>query len=145
MNVMLSPWRVTAWAALVIAATNIVVLSIGRLLGADMAVAPSGDAPTHVGVGSVVLMSVGSAALGGFMLWLAARRGVRAWRAVGWLGLAFGIVTVSMPVGAVATASTTATLSGMHVAAGLIWFTAVRRSAARQQEPVPPRRRAATR
>lgn len=131
MNATLSPWRTALSAAVAIAATNIVVLGVGHLLGADMRVAQSADsAPTQVGVGTVVLMSVAPTILGGLALWVAARRGARAWRAVGWLGLALGLLTVPMPLTVLATAGTSATLASMHVVAGVVWFTAVRRAAA---------------
>ena len=134
----LLPWRTAIGAALAIAATNLIVLAGGRLLGADMVVAWSVDAPpVQVGIASVVLMSVVPALLGGVVLWLARRSGVRAWHGLGWLGVAVGVVTVAMPLSVVATAATTATLVSMHVVAGLIWLTVVRRAAARKYQPAP--------
>ena len=104
-----------------------------------MLVAQSSDAATtQVGVGLVVLMSVTPALLGGLALQFAARRGVRAWRAVGWLGLALGLLTVPMPLTVQASVGTTVTLSSMHVIAGLVWFAAIRRAAALQHDRRTP-------
>lgn len=125
-----SAWRTAVTAGLAISATNLVVLWLGHRLGADMQVARStGEVGTQVGVGSVVLMSLAPMILGWLALRLAARRGVRAWRGVAWLGLALGLLTVPMPVSVTATTGTSTTLASMHVVAGLVWFAAVRRSA----------------
>lgn len=130
----LSPWRTVLPAAAVIAVGNVVVLGIGHLLGADMLVARSaGTAVTEVGVGPVLLMSVLPTVLGGLALWFVRRRGIRAWRAVGWLGLALGLVTVPMPFVVEASTGTSATLGAMHLVAGLAWFAAVHRTAGRGQ------------
>lgn len=127
----LTPWRTALAAAAVIAAANLVVLGIGHLSGADMQVAQTAAAaPNQVGLGSVLLMSVAPAILGGLALQLAARRGVRAWRTVGWLGLALGLLTIPMPFTVQASAGTSVTLAGMHLVAGLVWLIAVRRAAA---------------
>ena len=132
-----SPSRTTLTAAAAIAASNLVVLGIGVLLGADMRVAQSaGAAVTEVGIGPVLLMSLVPTLLGGLVLWLAARRSIRAWHAVGWLGLALGLLTLPMPFTVVASAGTTVTLATMHVVAGVVWFTAVRRTAAASNRPV---------
>ncbi len=139
MNPTLSPWRTALAAAVVIAATNLVVLAVGHLLGADMLVAQSADAATtQIGVGSVLLMSLAPALLGGLALQLAARRDVRTWRAVGWLGLALGLLTVSMPFAVLASTATSVTLASMHVVAGLVWFAAIRRAAAPQHHRRTP-------
>lgn len=131
----LAPWRTTLAAAAVIAATNLGVLGVGHLAGADMRVAQTvGSTATQVGVGSVLLMSAVPAILGGLTLWLAARRGVRAWRAVGWLGLALGVLTIPMPFTVQASTGTSLTLASMHVLAGLVWLTAVHRAAVRQHD-----------
>lgn len=130
-----APLRTTLAAGLTIAAINLALLGIGHLLGADMQVAQSAaDTPTAVSVGSVLLMSFGPMILGGLTLWLAARRGLRAWHAVGWLGLALGLLTTPMPFAVVATTGTSMTLSSMHVVAGLVWFTLVRRAAPPQHD-----------
>lgn len=127
----LAPWRTALAAAVVIATANLVVLGVGHLSGADMRVAQTpAAAPTQVGIGPVLLMSVAPAILGGLVLWLAARRGVRAWRTVGWLGLTLGVLTIAMPFSVQASTGTSMTLAGMHLVAGLVWFTAVRRAAA---------------
>lgn len=137
----LSPWRTALPAAAVIAAVNLAVLGLGALLGADMRVAQSaGASVTEVGIGSVLLMSLVPALLGGLVLWPAARRGIRAWRAVGWLGLALGLLTLPMPIAVVASAGTTATLASMHVVAGVVWFAAVRRAAAAPGRVTPEAR-----
>lgn len=131
----LAPWRTTLAAAAVIAATNLVVLGVGHLAGADMRVAQTaGSTATEVGVDSVLLMSAVPAILGGLTLWLAARRGVRAWRAVGWLGLALGVLTIPMPFTVQASTGTSLTLASMHVVAGLVWLTAVHRATVRQHD-----------
>lgn len=133
-----SSWRPAIGAALAIVVANLVVLSLGRLLGADMVVASSaGEPPVRVGVGPVVLMSVGPALLGGVVLRFVRRRGVLAWRVVGWLGLALGLASTAMPLSVVATSATTATLALMHVVAGLTWFTAMHRAVTREAPPTP--------
>lgn len=120
--------RTTALAMVTTVALNLAVLAIGALAGADLEVAQSaGEAPMDIGAGMVVVMSLGPLLLGGLVLWLAGSRGRGAWNAVGWLGLALGIITVVMPIGAVATTGTTVTLASMHVIAGVLWVLAVRR------------------
>lgn len=122
-------WRTALTAGVAIVAINLVLLGLGHLLGADMRVAQSAGSPaTQVGLGEVLAMSLAPTALGGLALWLATRRGLGAWRGVGWSGLALGLLTVPMPYSVTATAGTAATLAGMHVAAGLVWFTVVRRT-----------------
>lgn len=98
----------------------------------------AGAAVTEVGIGSVLLMSIVPALLGGLLLWLAARRSVRAWHAVGWLGLALGLLTLPMPVTVMASTATTATPATMHVVAGVVWFAAVRRTAAAASNRIVP-------
>jgi hypothetical protein len=137
--VKVSPWRTALSAGLVIASLNLLVLGVGHLLGADMLVAQSaGSAASEIGIGSVVLMSLAPTVLGGVALWLAARRSVRGWLAVGWLGLALGLVTVPMPFTVVASTGTSVTLGSMHVVAGLVWLTAVRRAVARRRDRAVP-------
>lgn len=136
MRYSLSPWRTAMLAAAAIGAINLAVLGLGSLLGADMQVARStGAAVTEVGIGAVVLMSVVPPMLGGLVLVLASRRSIGTWRAVGWLGLALGLLTLPMPLTVVASAGTSATLATMHLVAGVVWFTAVRRAAARAARP----------
>lgn len=131
MQHLVSPSRTTLAAAAAIAASNLAVLGIGLLLGADMQVARStAPAVTEIGVGLVLLMSLVPALLGGLLLWLAARRSMRAWHAVGWLGLALGLLTLPMPFSVAGSAGTTVTLATMHVVAGVVWFTVTRRTAA---------------
>lgn len=126
----LVPWRTTSAVAAVIAGANFVVLAAGHLFGADMRVAQTaGAVPTQIGVGPVLLMSILPAVLGGLALWLAARRGPAAWRAVGWLGLALGVLTVPMPFMVQASTGTSITLASMHLVAGVLWLIAVRRAA----------------
>ncbi len=128
-----SPWRTAATAGLVIAVVNTALLGIGHLLSADMLVAPTAaEDATEVGLGSVLLMSTAPTVAGGLALWLAARRGERARRAVGWLGLAIGVATLPMPIAVTASAGTSATLASMHLAAGLAWLFVVYRSAGRR-------------
>ncbi len=132
----LAPWRTALAAAAVIAAANLLVLGVGHLSGADMHVAQTAAAaPTQVGIGQVLPMSVAPAILGGLALWLAARRSVRAWITVAWLGLALGVLTIPMPFTVQASVGTSVTLAGMHLVASLVWFTAVRSSAAHQHAP----------
>lgn len=123
------PWRTTLVAGSVIAAANLVILAIGHLAGVDLQVAQAAGSPaTEVGPGSVVVMSVVPAALGGLLLRLATSRGVRTWRTVGWLGLALGLLTVPMPFLVRASTATSLTLACMHVAAGVIWLVLVVRA-----------------
>ncbi|CAN5170973.1 hypothetical protein BH18ACT9_BH18ACT9_13100 [soil metagenome] len=138
MNSHLSPWRTALLAAVATAVTNAVILGIAHLLGADMHVAPTARATeTEVGVGSVLLVSVAPMILGGMTLWLAAPRGIRPWRAVGWLGLALGLLTVPLPFAVRASAETSVSLSLMHVVAGVVWFAAIRRAATPTRDPAP--------
>ena len=55
------------------------------------------------------------------------RRGARAWQLLAAAGLAFGLITIVMPV--LATAVTTMTLPTIHVITGLVWFILVWRAA----------------
>ena len=131
----LAPWRTAFVAATTISVANVVVLGVGQLSGADMRVAQTaGAAATQVGVGMVLLMSVGPTIPGGLALWLAARRSARAWRGVGWAGLALGVLTVPLPYTVQASSDTSLTLAVMHLVGGLVWFGAVRRAGARRNE-----------
>ena len=56
------------------------------------------------------------------LLIAALRRGARAWQLLAAAGLAFGLITIVMPVLATATAATTMTLPTIHVITGLVWF-----------------------
>lgn len=62
------------------------------------------------------------------LLIAARRRGARAWQLLA-AGLAFGLITILMPVLATATAATTMTLPTIHVITGLVWFILVWRAA----------------
>jgi len=63
-------------------------------------------------------------------LLIAARRRVaRAWQLLAAAGLAFGLITIVMPVLATATVATTMTLATRHVITGLVWFILVWRAA----------------
>ncbi|WP_109473688.1 DUF6069 family protein [Ornithinimicrobium cavernae] len=136
----LAPWRTALTVGLVISALNVVILTLGRALGTDFVVQPAGSAATtEIGIGMVVAASVGPALLGGVALWLAARRGNRSWRAVGWLGLAVGLLTVPAPFTAQASTQTTLVLASMHVVAGVAWVIAVRRQALPEAATDPDR------
>ena len=63
-------------------------------------------------------------------LLIAARRRVaRAWQLLAAAGLAFGLITIVMPVLATASVATTMTLATIHVITGLVCFILVWRAA----------------
>lgn len=130
--------RTTAVAIGATVLLNLAILAIGALAGAELEVAQStGKEPQQIGPAIVAITSIGPLLLGGLVLWLVGRRGRRSWLAVGRLGLALGVVTVVMPVSAVATTGTTLTLAAMHVVTGLVWFVLVRTAQPRAQAAHP--------
>jgi hypothetical protein len=123
-------WRTSAWTAGIAIVLNLIVLSVGRVAGADMNVQPPGSAaPMIIGVVPVVATVLVPLLIGTALLIGVRRRGTRAWLLLAAVGLAFGLITIVMPVLATATVATTMTLATMHVITGLVWFILVWRAA----------------
>ncbi|MBC6446180.1 DUF6069 family protein [Actinokineospora xionganensis] len=108
---------------------NLLVLVVGRLAGADLRVLqPGATEVLELGAGLVALMTVLPVAFGTAALAVATRRGRQGWSAVGWLGLAIGLLTIVSPFTVEASTSTAVTLAGMHAVTGVVWFALVRRN-----------------
>ena len=123
-------WQAGLTSTAVAAATNLGVLAVARLAGADMVVQPqSTDQAITVGAGSVVVMTVVPLLLATLLLLPLRRWGPAAWRALALGGLVIGVATVVMPFTVSAAAGTASGLALMHVVAGVVWFVAVRRAA----------------
>jgi small-conductance mechanosensitive channel len=119
-------------SAAIALAGNLVVLVVARLTGADMLVQrDQATAPMTIGVVPVALTTVAPTLLATALLQATRRRGPRAWRALAVAGLVVGIVTVPAPFTLLAETSTRVPLALMHVITGAVWFTVVRRAAAR--------------
>lgn len=119
--------RTTGLAAAAAAVGNLVVLAVATVLGADFdVVRPDGLAFT-VGVVAVLAMTVIPLAVGGVALAIAGRWGRRGWDALAWAGLAVGVLSIVMPLGAEASIGTKVGLAAMHALTGLVWFLLLRR------------------
>lgn len=118
-------WRTALLAALLASGLNLIVLLLARRLGAGFLIEPPGAGPMAVGAVDVVLVCVLAVALGAGVLWRAALRGPRAWRATGWVGLAVGGASMAVPLTAPAAAPTSAALASMHLIAGAAWCAVV--------------------
>ncbi len=106
---------------------NIVITLIGRGTGDRLEVTQAG-ATQEVGIPVVMATTIGPLVVATVALALASRWGPRGWNAVAWTGLAIGILTTVLPLLADASTTTRLTLAVMHVAVGLSWFLAVRRT-----------------
>lgn len=116
-------------------AANLVVLGVARLADADMVVRRDASSlPMTVGVGLVVVTTVLPCLLATLLLLPLRRWGARAWRAMAFVGLAIGILTVPLPLSMVSEGGTRASLASMHVLTGLIWFVVISRAAAHREE-----------
>lgn len=116
---------VAAGAAVV---TNLSVLLLGRVAGADM-VLGRGSATQTVAVVPVVVATLIGLLAGTVLLVVVCNRGHRAWTAVAITGLVVGLATVPAPLSMAAETTTHATLAAMHAVTGLVWFLVVRRAA----------------
>ncbi|RAE89345.1 hypothetical protein DN545_40425, partial [Burkholderia multivorans] len=93
-----------------------------------------GGPTMHVGVGPVLLALLISVAIGTLTLAAVGRRRPSRWRFLAIVGFGLSIVSITAPLSAQATGTTTETLAAMHIVAGLIWFGALWQGA-RAQNP----------
>jgi hypothetical protein len=119
---------VTAGSSIVV---NLAVLSVATLVGADMVVHPGAGQPNIHTSGLLVAVTVLFTVLAGTLLLIPARRwGARGWSALSRVGLAFGLVSVVIPLAVEAEWRTRVALASMHVITAISWFLVVRRAAA---------------
>jgi hypothetical protein len=117
--------RAAGGAAAVALVLNLADRLVAGALGADFQVTISGTTQT-VGAVMVTTMTLVPMLLGAVALVVASRWGRRGWDAVGWLGLALGVVSAVLPLTADADAGTRVALALMHLVAGVTWLVAVR-------------------
>ena len=123
-------WRTGGGAAGLACAADLMVLGIGRLVGADMRVQPPGSSSMlAIGPELVVVTAIVPLVPATLLLAAVRRHGSRAWRLLATTGLAVGVVSAAGPLLSTATPATRAVLASMHVVTGLIWFVLVRRAA----------------
>jgi hypothetical protein len=118
----LRPGLVALVTAIVV---NVVIVVVGRAVGADLEVTQGGRT-TEVGIPAVMTMTVGPLVVGTVALAVAGRWGAHAWHLLAWAGLAIGVLTAALPLLSDASTPTRLTLAIMHVAVGLAFFLAVR-------------------
>ncbi len=118
-------------AAVAAIVVNLVVLFIGRAAGATLVAAGQ-----PVGVAQVIIATGVTFALGTGLLWLVARRRPGGVQLLAWIGLGLGAVSTIAPLTMATDLTAGLTLAAMHLAAGIAWFVAVRRSG-EQAEPRP--------
>lgn len=124
-----SAWRAGLVTVALAAAVNLLLYLLARLIGTDFTVATGGREPMEVGPLLVVVNVVGAALVGTLLLAAAARRGVRAWWVLAWIGLVVGVLSMVAPLTASGSAGAKLVLAGMHLVTGIVWYSVVTRSA----------------
>lgn len=128
-------WAAGGVVAVVALAANLATFVVARLWGVDMSVRPPGGEEMVVGPGTITAMTVVPVLLGSVLLRTLRERGAVAWRVLGWVGLAVGVLTASAPFSVEAGSGTRVALACMHVVTGVVWVlvvhAALRRSARR--------------
>ncbi len=127
-----SATRALTVAAAVLAAVVVWLIAV-PVAGLDLLVRPGGGATQHVGVGSVVIVSLLSALLGWGMLAMLERllpaRARTVWAVVAGVVL---VVSLAGPLTGGTTAAVTVTLALMHVAVGAAFMIGLRRRIVRR-------------
>lgn len=110
-------------------AGNLVIFGVASALGVGFRIStPMASGPETVTWGSVLVMSLVPLLLGSAALWGLRRWAPTSWRALAWLGLVIGVVT--MPLFGEATLATRVSLSLMHLLPAVLWWVGVRRAVA---------------
>ena len=108
---------------------NLIVYAIGALSGATW-IANGQSVPWFM----VIIATAAAMVIGGIITGLLARWRRGAIRAMAWIGLAFGIVTVPAPLLGADDTATGIGLASMHVISAVVWFFSVRPSVAAARE-----------
>lgn len=107
---------------------NLLIWAAARLAGVELEVGRSGAELMSVGPVMVVLTTAVAVLVGGLALYVSALRWSRPHAVLGWVGLAIGVLTVVLPLTAVASAGTRGALAVMHIATGVVWWLGLQRS-----------------
>lgn len=106
--------------------TNLVVLGLGRALGASFTLPSLGDTTTEVSVTAVLLATVASLAVGiGAAAFFLARQAPRGIRILQVIGGVIAVVSVASPAVADTDTATKVALSVMHLVVGSAYIAAL--------------------
>lgn len=132
-----SAWRTGGVVFVAAVITDLAILGIAELAGADMVVTPHGGRTMTIGIGMIVGALFVAVAIATLALVFLAERGQPLRRALAAGGLAVGLISIVLVLTAAATVDTKIALASIHIATGLIWFIALWRPTVRRNAGEP--------
>lgn len=113
-------------SAIIAILANVLIYIVATAVGVNFVVDLPPSTPIRIGIAFVAAVTMIGVLLGGIALAIATRRWNRAPVFLGWLGLAIGVLTTTMPLMTAAEPGTKFALMSMHLITGSTWWLVLR-------------------